>query len=551
MNKKFTLTLIIAIVLVSVIAFSACGLTAVAEDGTAGNDVWAESGEYPYPSLTMTSPGFSGYTSASEMILADGETLAPITDEMMKNPWLVYSTMRENQSKVSGYAQVTNTLSQIGIQLTTPLLVIRPGKDTFDDPIVQYASYMTAQDGDGNNYNQTISQMDHLLPGMDSFVGIFGLWEKEANIDGAHYWQEGDKGSRLFDETAPAGVTSKNWIGEPKVTEGDGVTYNLESFDLTKRVTENVTTPDYRVFTGDSKELGDYRTSKKNDKNDSNWDEVGNRVILVEFMGSDDKWGYQTWYVWDDQDGNTDGSYIGFVQDRWFTALPRRGDGISNYLINEETFDNENSTITKETDAAGNTYYVLDVKLKATENYSWDLITSGEFSALQNGIVGFLRFSKVDSVFQDDLTIRYEIWDTGVIRRAIKKYGIESVEGASSDRSKQIEIIAVNPNDPSYAWGWATNNQIQEYAYGGSVVDVAGDAMFGFAKGGLPLFTRIGIGVGVGAAVLIVLIVTLVVLAKKGVIGKKKKNKKAAEGPAEEVVEDNGTDSTENTENKE
>ena len=42
MNKKFTLTLIIAIALISVIAFSACGLTAVAEGV---GDVWASSGD--------------------------------------------------------------------------------------------------------------------------------------------------------------------------------------------------------------------------------------------------------------------------------------------------------------------------------------------------------------------------------------------------------------------------------------------------------------------------------------------------------------------------
>lgn len=556
MNKKFTLTLIIAIVLVSVIAFSACGLTAVAEDGTAGNDAWAESeAGYPYPSLTKTSPGFSGYTPASEMILADGETLTPITDEMMENPWLVYSTMRENQGKVTGYAQVSNTLSNIRIKLTTDLIAILvpADTDTFDNPIAQYASWMTSQDGKGNNYTQTISQMDHLLPGMDGIVGIFGVWKKSANVNGVNYSQEGDKSSRKFDATAPAGVTA-SWVGDYKISE-DEVTYNFESFDLTKRITANEETENYRVFTGDNDKLktnvSDFRDSNRNDKNASNWDNEGNRVIVVQYKGSDGSWSDDYWYVWDTQEGNTEGRYVGFDYDRWCTALPSRGDGISNYLVNEETFDNVNSTITKETDEAGNTYYVLDVKLKATDNYSWDLITSGEFGALQGGIIDFLGFSAVDSEFSKDLTLRYEIWDTGVIRRAIKIYTVESVEGAENNHDMQIAITALSKEKPTYAYGSATNNQIQEYAYGGSVVDVAGDAMFGFAKGGLPLFTRIGIGVGVGAAVLIVLIVTLVVLAKKGVIGKKKKNKKAAEGPAEEVVEDNGTDSTENTENKE
>ena len=540
MNKKFTLTLIIAVALVSVIAFSACGFTAVAE----GTDAWVSSStKYPYPNESTTSPGFSGYTAASDMILEEGETLTPITDEIASDKWLLYQTMRENQGKVSGYAQVTNTLSNIGIKLTTDLipLLITAGRDTFDDPIAQYASWMTAQDGNGNTYSQTVSQMDHLLPGMDSIVGIFGVWEKSATIDGVSYSQQGDKSSRDFNETAPAGVTA-GWLGDPTVSEG-GVTYDTSDFDYNKRVTENVTADTYRVYAGSASELGEYATPNSNGKNASNWDEVGNRVIKVQFMGSDGKWGYDTWLVWDDQEGNTDGSYVGFDYDRWYTALPSRGDGISNYLVNEETFSDA-STVTKET-VDGHTYYVLDVKLQETENYSWDLITSGEFGSLQGGIIDFLGFSKVDSLFSKDLTLRYEIWDTGVIRRAIKIYTVESAEGAEESHDRQIAVTALSKDNPTYAWGHATNNQIQEYAYGGEILNISGDnAMYAFAAGGLPLFTRIGIGVGVGAAVLIVLIVTLVVLAKKGVIGKKKNKKAAAEGPAEDagVSEGDGAD---------
>ena len=543
MNKKFTLTLIIAVALVSVIAFSACGFTAVAE-GT--GDAWASSDKYPYPNQSTTSPGFSGYTAASDMILKDGETLTPITDEMMKNPWLLYQTMRENQDKVSGYAQVTNTLSNIGIRLTTDLVpvFITAGKDTFSDPIAQYASWMTANDGNGNSYSQTVSQMDRLLPGMDSIAKNFGVWEKSATIDGKNYSQAGNPGTRSFGNEYPAGVTAQ-WKGDPVVSEGGGVTYDTSAFDYdtAEPITQNVTTDTYRVFTGDSEELGNYRDSKKGEKNASNWDEDGkNRVIKVQFMGSDGKWGYDTWLVWDDQEGNTDGSYVGFDYDRWYTALPSRGDSISNYLVNEETFD-DTSSVTKET-VDGHTYYVLDVKLQATDNYSWDLITSGEFASLQGGIIDFLGFSKVDSVFSDDLTLRYEIWDTGVIRRAIKIYTVESAEGAEESYDRQIAITALNKNNPTFAYGHATNNQIQEYAYGGDVLDISGSSMYTFGKGALDKWVAVGIGVGVGAAVLIVLIVTLVVLAKKGVIGKKKNKKAAAEGPAEDagVSEGDGAD---------
>ena len=546
MNKKFTLTLIIAIALISVIAFSACGLTAVAES----TDAWAASEtKYPYPSQSKTSPGFSGYTPADQIKLEEGATLTPITEEMIENPWLMYETMRENQDKVSGYAQVTNTLSNIGIELTSDLIkvIVPAGTNTFDDPIAQYASYMTAFDGQGNSYTQTISQMDHLLPGMDGIVKIFGVWSKSATIDNVTYSQAGDKGSRKFEETAPAGVAA-SWIGDPTVSKG-GVTYDTSAFDYdpAEPITQNATTDTYRVFTGDSEELGEYRDSNKNEKNASNWDINGNnRVIKVQFMGSDGKWGYDTWLVWDDQEGNIDGRYVGFDRDRWYTALPSRGDGISNYLVNEETFDRGKSSVSTQT-VDGHTLYVLDVKLQETENYSWDLITSGEFAALQGGIIDFLGFSKVDSEFSKDLTHRYEIWDTGVIRRAIKIYTVESSDGAKESSDRQIAVTALSKDNPTYAWGHATNNQIQEYAYGGTVLDlkgeIEGNTMYEFAAGGLPLFTRIGIGVGVGAAVIIVLIVTLVVLAKKGIIGKKKNKAAAAEGEAEDTVDSSDVES--------
>lgn len=533
MNKKFTLTLIIAIALVCVIAFSACG-----EKRGETSGVWAD---YPYPSDNVTSPGFSGYTAASDMILEEGETLTAISAEIASDPWLLYQTMRENQGKVSGYAQVTNTVSQIRITLTKRLMgLVPPGTSTNDSPITQYASWMTANDGNDNSYSQTISQMDQLLPMLDALdiQENFGVWEKSANIGKLSYYQKGDTGSRTFDEGAPAGVTA-SWLGEPTVSEDSGVTYDTHAFNYNARITENVTTDTYRVFTGDAKELGNYRDSNKNEKNASNWDEEGNRVIFVQFKGSDGSWGYDTWLVWDDQEGNIDGSYVGFDYDRWYTALPSRGDGISNYLVNEETFDKTNSTVTTQT-VDGHTLYVLDVKLKATDAYSWELITSGEFGSLQGGIVDFVGFSAVDSLFGEDLTLTYEIWDTGVIRRAIKQYSVESVDGAKDDPDKQISVLGGS----SYAYGSATNNQIQEYAYSGDVIDISGAEMYGFSTGGLSKWVRLGIGVGVGAAVLIVLIVTLVVLAKKGVIGKKKNKKAAAEGPAEDagVSEGDGAD---------
>ena len=206
------------------------------------------------------------------------------------------------------------------------------------------------------------------------------------------------------------------------------------------------------------------------------------------------------------------------------------------------------STQVKDEDGKQHTLYILEVKLTDAV-YPWKLITSGELGSLQGSIVEFVAFDTGHYNFSKDLTLRYEVWDTGVIRRVIRQYTIMT-EDQKGDSPFEEQILVLGSLT---AYGQATNNQIQEFAYGGSAVDLTSDSTsYAFTQGiMLGKWERVGLGVGLGAAVLIVLIVTLVVLAKKGVIGKKKKNKKAAEGPAEEVVEDNGTDSTENTENKE
>ena len=74
MNKKFTLTLILAVVLISVIAFSACGV-ALAEEAGAWDKLNEKPDLYPsYPRLDAeaTTPGFSGYVTASDVKVNDG-----------------------------------------------------------------------------------------------------------------------------------------------------------------------------------------------------------------------------------------------------------------------------------------------------------------------------------------------------------------------------------------------------------------------------------------------------------------------------------------------
>ena len=70
MTNKFTLTLILAVVLISVIAFSACGV-ALAEEAGAWDKLDEKPDLYPsYPRLEAeaTTPGFSGYVISSMFI---------------------------------------------------------------------------------------------------------------------------------------------------------------------------------------------------------------------------------------------------------------------------------------------------------------------------------------------------------------------------------------------------------------------------------------------------------------------------------------------------
>lgn len=584
MNKKFTLTLIIAIVLVSVIAFSACGLTAVAEDGIS---IWDDSkngyGEYPYPKLETdkVSPGFSGYTEADQIMMKEGTELIPVNGKM--SAWEMYQTIAANYSNIARMAQITTTASSIEVHVTTAGGLFG-ALANMDLSVQQYASWLSANDGQGSNYTQTISQMKQLgIPALD-FLDIpsnFGAWTKSAYFadENANYSQTGDEGSLAFDATAPGGITA-TWKGTPEPTPPSTVSYeeSMSHFDIYTRLFDNTDGKDddyfendyYRVYFDGNDELGAYDNDTKEDDKDYvpnkyNDDKDGhNKVILVEFMGTDGEWGNRTFYVWDDYTDEDGVSHVGedftahyttFDYDQYYRALPNRGDAVSNYLVNEKTIDKTGSKVTstqvKDEDGQQHTLYILEVKLTDAV-YPWKLITSGELGSLQGSIINFVQFDTGYYTFSKDLTLRYEVWDTGVIRRVIRQYSIET-DPNSSQLASANQILILPGLADARAYGKATNNQIQEFAYGGSAVDLTSDSTsYAFTQGiMLGKWERVGLGVGLGAAVLIVLIVTLVVLAKKGVIGKKKKNKKAAEGPAEEVVEDNGTDSTENTENKE
>ena len=538
MNKKFTLTLILAVVLISVIAFSACGV-ALAEEAGAWDKLNEKPDLYPsYPRLEAeaTTPGFSGYVTASDVKVNDGYTLQPITSDM--DAWTAYQTMRENQKNVTERAQVTNTVSNINVHVTGGMLA---GKDL---PITQYASWMDVDMADGSTYEQTISQMDQIGVAAIDNMGIqesFGAWSKSAYVASTnqYYSQGGDTGMHP-DEDAPAGINT-TWLGDPDISTPSNVSYSESQakFDRKVRVNANdVDNPDYKVYTGDDKKLGAYRSSE----NTKNMDDEGNKVIYVEYKGSDGNFGGGTFYVWDENawdytEGKMIPQYVGFNRDRHYKALPSRGDGISNYMVTDKTFDMTNSKIEVKT-IEGHTYYVIDVKLTDAV-YDWGIVTGGELSSLQGSIVDFVAFDTDHGRITKDLTLRYEVWDTGVIRRAIRVYSLATDDDVNidkpTDEQKETQISAILG---LYAYGSATNNQIQEFAYSGDTVTVADadgnlTSLYSFEKGALlTKWGKVGVGVGVGAAVLIALIVTLVVLAKKGVIGKKK-NKAAAETAGE------------------
>ena len=270
------------------------------------------------------------------------------------------------------------------------------------------------------------------------------------------------------DETAPAGITAL-WMGTPSTWNSSEVTYNESQakFDKTDRVTGHTETDDYIIYTGDDEKLGDYRSSKNSKNNDS----LGNKVIYVEFKGSDGNFGAGTWYVWDENCWDYDQNkfvpqYVGFDRDRHFKALPSRGDGISNYMVTDKTFDMSKSQITAE-EIDGHTYYVIDVVLTDAV-VDWDIITGGELGSLQGSIIDFVAFDTEHGGFQPELTLRYEIWDTGVIKRVVRNFSIATDDQDGSDPTDEQALILGSAT----AYGGATFEMTTDYAYGGATLNL-------------------------------------------------------------------------------
>lgn len=334
----------------------------------------------------------------------------------------------------------------------------------------------------------------------------FGLWEKRKYVadEGTTYVQKGKSASRRYDENELGGITC-SWIeGVEEIKDGEN-DFDDSSFDLTKRVLTNTETENYKVEVGPSPY-----------NNDLNTDAVGNKVIKVNFKTGSGKWSYDIWYMWDDINGTTDGKYVYFVGDRNNKAWPARGDAVSSYVINEQTFDSEKSTV-EESVVDGRKLYTLNVVLKESGPYTWDVITSGEKKSLQDGTKGFVDFAMGYASIRSDIILRYEVWENGSIRRIIRQYTMDLGSEGGNDRGPDKTSVL---GGQGYGYGVVTNTHYQEFAYDGDAVNITGDDI---GDGVMGTGTIIGITVGAVAGVALIIAITVTVLRKKGIIKKKDK----------------------------
>lgn len=325
--------------------------------------------------------------------------------------------------------------------------------------------------------------------------------------------QKGRAGSRRYDESEIGGITC-TWIEGTEEIKDGAVNFDSSVFDLNVRVKEDVETEEYKVDVAPSPY-----------DNALNEDEEGNTVIKVNFKTDDGGWSYDFWYMWDDLNNTEPGKYVYFVGDRNNKAWPARSDTVSSYVINEQTFDSENSKVT-ESVVDGKKLYTLEVALKESGPYTWDLITSGEMKSLQDGTKGFVDFAMGYATIRRDVTLKYEIWENGTLRRIIRQYTMDIGSEGGDDRGPDKTSVL---GGKGYGYGVVTNTVYQEFAYGGKALDFMG---YGIGDGVMPTWKIIVIVVSAVAAVALAATVTVVVLRKKGIIVKK--DKKRPDAPQEQ-----------------
>ncbi len=484
--KKTTVSLLVMLLLVLAVSISvfANGTIALAQVMV----------EYdPYPSLDTPSPSFGEYDSVT---YKDGYTPVAITDGMTALE--VYQAANQNFSNTQYMAKLETTISNINITTTTNTFLIIPAGTQLG--VVQVSSLITANDAYGNNYYQAISQMETLgedLKALDRFTPSFGFWEKRKYVaeDKTTYIQSGISGSKRYDDNYVGGITC-DWINRVKEVKDGDTDHDISVFDMTQRVFEDTETEQYKVDVAP----GGF------DK-PSNTDELGNLVIKVNFKTTDGGWSGDYWYMWDDVGGTQPGKYTYFVEDRNQKAWPARGDSISNFLINEDTFDAQNSSVSKST-VNGKTLYTLDVVLREQGPYTWELISSGEKKYLQDSTKGFVDFPMEYAELRSDVILKFEIWDNGSIRRILRQYTMDL--GSSEGNSKGADKTSILGGQ-GYGYGYVTNTQYQEYAYDGPPVDFLGDT-YTIGDGKTDPKIIAGIVCGIIGGLLVIAIIVLVVL---------------------------------------
>lgn len=447
----------------------------------------------PYPTADTVSPGFGEYDVVT---YKEGYKAKEVNASM--TPYEFYLAMADNFRNVGSVAQMATTISDIQITMTTPaFLIISKGTKL---GVVQVSSLFTANDGYGNTYYQAISQMETLgddLSYLNSLVPNFGMWEKRKYVaeDGVTYVQKGRSGSRYYDESVTGGIDCK-WIeGTDEIADAEN-NFDTSSFDMNTRVTASTETDKYKVEVAPSPY-----------NNDLNTDEYGNTVVKVNFRTDDGGWSYDFWYMWDDVGGTEKGKYVYFTGDRNNKAWPARGDAVSNYLINEQTFDNENSSLT-ESVVDGHKLYTLNVALKESGPYTWELITSGEKKTLQDGTKGFVDFAMGYATVERDVILRFEVWENGSVRRIIRQYTMSiGSEGGSDKGADKTSVLG----GQGYGYGVVTNTQYQEFAYDGDAVNFMG---YEIGDGVMPTW-QIAVIVAACAVVAIAAAIVAVMAVKK------------------------------------
>ena len=555
MKKKFALSTVIALALIFVMAFSVCGM-AIAEGS---------------PIDTLKNADFKylgGYTAVGDVVFgykkdANGNaTQDRYTAADLKNVKQMYdngasfveifNAISANYEMVMNKAQMTTTLSDIDITMKDkkmPTTLVK-GKQMTVNQISTWATV----DTENESWTRTISGMMNLNTLPDGILNFFGYWYRSYTNREDNYFQDqkgrDGKGVRdmSFDQDTLGGVDCV-WTGTPEKTPLSDVTRVNKTFNYATDL-DFVSNPAEINYPGVKVEFDKYDLDKNGNEIGENW-KYKRPSNFVGGVRKDENYKVKK-ITYDTVDGNgakaepeydylvwdeVEKSYKIYVEDGHGVCIPERHTGISNFVITNETIDNDACTFEEKTDSAsGKKYYKISLKLKAGGSDSIyktiDDVCWGEFKNMQGGTKGTVDFSADYTYFDDDITLELNVWDNGLIKEFYRSYKFSTGEDGVGDQGLCYVLGG------STGWADVTNTQRQVYAYDAKAMSFAAP----LTKGSL---TTLGLALAIAIPLLVVIIaviVTLVILAKKGIIGKKAKAKKAAK-----AAEDNGVVDAEQT----